>query len=80
MLPLSLLGLLLITLVTANHGLLPLKKLIDGIIVLLFLGRILVEKLFELRVFGLLGVIGILLDTDLFVLLLILEERPFLLG
>jgi hypothetical protein len=54
--------------------------LIDGIIVLLFLRCILIEKLFKLRVSGLPGVIGILLNTDLFVLLLILKECSFLLG
>jgi hypothetical protein len=77
----ALLALLLETLITtARHWLLPLKKLIDGIIVLLFLRCILIEKLFKLRVSGLPGVIGILLNTDLFVLLLILKECSFLLG
>jgi len=72
--------LLLKTLVTAHAGLLSLKKLIDGLVVLLFLSCILIENLFKLRVFSLLSVIGIFLDTNLFVNLLVLKERSFLLS
>ncbi|TEB05404.1 hypothetical protein Psch_02445 [Pelotomaculum schinkii] len=57
------LGLLLYALISGSVGLLPLQKLIDGIVVLLFLRHVLVEKLYKLRVTGLLGVIGIFLDV-----------------
>ncbi len=50
----------------AHVRFLTLEHLINGVIVLLFLSGILIEQLLELLVLGLLGVVLIFLDTDLF--------------